>query len=402
MKKHIHAHKKVLILGGGFAALEAAIHLRRAGFAVTLITERDYLYVYPISIWVPVRTVEFSEVCIPLADLQKAHGFELIVDEVLDIKAAEKTVGCHRGRHEDFDYLVIAIGAGKMKHPGSEHTLSICGRPEDALKLRDRVDGLRQRGQGRIAVGFGGNPKDTSAVRGGPAFEFIFNLQNHLKRAKLADRFEFTFFAPMASPGARLGPRSLQMLDSFFGRLKIRKHFGKKIRRFEADGVVFEDESKLGSDLTMFIPAGDGHPALRKSDLPLNEAGFVRINDYCEVEHNFDENGDRWPIFAIGDCAAIEGPDWRAKQGHIAEVMARVTAYNIAQMEAGSQHRKGYEHHLNILCVMDSGDGAALVYRNNRRSVMLPMPVVGHVLKKAWGHYYRNSKLRRIPRIPGL
>jgi sulfide:quinone oxidoreductase len=71
-------------------------------------------------------------------------------------------------------------------------------------------------------------------------------------------------------------------------------------------------------------------------------------------------------------------------------------------MEAGSLRRRGYEHHLNILCVMDSGDGAALVYRDNRRSVMLPMPVVGHALKKAWGHYYRNSKLRRIPRIPGL
>jgi sulfide:quinone oxidoreductase len=400
--KSVQPQKTVMVLGGGFAALEAAIHLRRAGFAVTLISERDYLYVYPISIWVPVRAAEFEDVCIPLADLQKAHGFDWVVDEVLDIKLSEKRVIGRRAEYRDFDYLVIAVGAGKMKHPGIEHTLSICGRPEDALRLRDRIDELRRRGRGRVAVGFGGNPNDPSAVRGGPAFEFIFNLRHRLKREHLAGRFEFTFFAPMATPGARLGPRSLQMLDVFFNRLKIKKHFGKKIRRFEPDGVVFEDESKLESDLTMFIPASDGHAALRQSGLPLNDAGFVKINDHCEVEHGVDSSGRRLPVFAIGDCAAIEGPDWKAKQGHIAEVMARTTAYNISQMEAGSTRRKGYKHHVNILCVMDSGDGAALVYRDDRRAVMLPMPLVGHALKKAWGWYYRNSKLRRIPRIPGL
>lgn len=394
--------RKVLVLGGGLAAIEAAIHLRRHDFAVTLVSERDYLYVYPISIWVPVRTAEFRDVCIPLAELARNHGFELVVDEVVRIGAAERQVVGRRATYAEFDYLVIALGSGKMKHAGGEHTLSICGKPDDALRLRDRIDALRARGHGRVAVGFGGNPHDTSAVRGGPAFEFIFNLQHHLKKAKLVDRFEFTFFAPMAQPGARMGPNSLRMLDRLFGRLKIRQHFGTKIRRFEDDGVVFEDESKLPSDLTMFIPAGDGHPVLRQSDLPLNEAGFVRINDYCEVEHGFDESGDKWPVFAIGDCAAIEGPDWRAKQGHIAEVMARAAAYNIAQMEKGSLHRKGYESHLNILCVMDSGDGAALVYRDNRRALMLPLPVVGHVLKKAWGHYYRGSKLGKIPRLPGM
>jgi sulfide:quinone oxidoreductase len=45
--------KNVLVLGGGFAGLEVAIFLRKYGFDVTLISERDYLYIYPTSIWVP-------------------------------------------------------------------------------------------------------------------------------------------------------------------------------------------------------------------------------------------------------------------------------------------------------------------------------------------------------------
>jgi sulfide:quinone oxidoreductase len=41
--------KNVLILGGGFAGLESAIFLKKYGFDVTLVSDRSYLYVYPIS-----------------------------------------------------------------------------------------------------------------------------------------------------------------------------------------------------------------------------------------------------------------------------------------------------------------------------------------------------------------
>jgi len=185
----------------------------------------------------------------------------------------------------------------------------------------------------------------------------------------------------------------------FFSKLNINKHFGKKITRFEADGIVFEDESKLEADFTMFIPAGDGHEVIKASDLPQNEAGFVKTDDTSCV---LNEDGSMSNIYAIGDVAALEGYEWRAKQGHIAEVMAKNAAHNIEQRDNGGSDFKGYNEHLNILCVMDSGDGAAFVYRDEKRAFMLPMPFIGHWMKKAWGFYCRNSKLGKIPRIPGM
>ncbi len=392
---------KVLILGGGFAGLEAAIFLRKAGYSVTLVSDRDYFYIYPTSIWIPTGEAKFEEICVPLKELQTAHGFDLVIDEITEIRSREHKAIGKKGEYEG-EYLVIAIGSGKVKHAGSKHFLSICGKPEESLKIKERLDALIAQGGGKIAMGFGGNPKDPSNVRGGPAFEVLFNVHNRLKKLGIRDKFELTFFAPMESPGARMGPQALKMMDVFFNKLGIKKHFGKKIKRFEADGIVFEDESKLESDFTMFIPAGDGHPVFQNSDLPLNEAGLIKINDYCEVMHDFDKTPERYNVFAIGDSAAIDGPDWRAKQGHIAEVMARNVAFNIDAMEKGSAERKGYLEHLNILCVMDSGDGAAFVYRNNKGGKMIPMPVIGHWLKKGWGWYCRNSKLGKIPRIPGM
>jgi sulfide:quinone oxidoreductase len=46
--------KKALVIGGGFAGVQAAIELKKTNiFDVTLISDRDYIYIYPISIWIP-------------------------------------------------------------------------------------------------------------------------------------------------------------------------------------------------------------------------------------------------------------------------------------------------------------------------------------------------------------
>ena len=387
--------KQVLILGGGFAGIQTAIQLQKSGmFKVTLVSDRDYLYIYPISIWIPVRNAEFSDVKVSLADIRKKYPFEVIVDSVKEIHAANRQVVC-ANQTLNYDYLVVAFGADKMKHKGIENTLSICGKPEVSLAIRDGIDALIQKGYGKIAVGFGGNPKDKSAVRGGPGFELAFNIHNALKKKKIRQNFELTFFAPMEEPGARMGKNALPMLNKLFDRYQIGKRFGKKITEFEPHAVVFEDGSKLEADLILFIPASAGHHVLQSGDLPLTEAGFIQIDDFCQVRGFSD-------VYAIGDISAMEGPEWIAKQGHVAELMGRNTAHNILSKENGKSDFKGYQEELNILCVMDTDDGAAFVFRNDKKSFLLPMPVVGHWMKKGWGTYSKLTKLGKFPRLPGM
>jgi sulfide:quinone oxidoreductase len=387
--------KKVLILGGGFAGLESAIELQKKNtFDITLVSDRDYLYLYPISIWIPVHIKEFEDVKVKITDIQKKYPFKLITDKVTEIRASENKVICGNNTL-DYDYLIVAFGADKMQHKGISNTLSICAKPEMALEIRDRIDFLVEKKSGRIALGFGGNPNDKSAVRGGPAFELMFNIHNYLKSKKIRDNFELTFFAPMDEPGARMGKGALPMLDKMFTGYKIKKHFGKKIKEFVADGIIFEDDSKLDSDFTMFIAAGTGPEVLKRSDLPLSAAGFIEVDDNCQVPGYTN-------VFAAGDIAALEGVDWIAKQGHVAELMGRNVAYNIIETEKGRTRRKGYQEHLSILCVMDTGNGAAFVYRGSKRSFIIPMPVAGHWMKKGWGVYSRLTKTGKMARIPWL
>ena len=72
--------KKVLILGGGFAGVQTAIELQKSKqFEVTLVSECDYLFVYPISIWIPVRTNTFEDAKVSLAKIQRRYPFNLVI-----------------------------------------------------------------------------------------------------------------------------------------------------------------------------------------------------------------------------------------------------------------------------------------------------------------------------------
>ena len=386
--------KTALVLGGGFGGLESAIQLRKRGFEVTLVSNRPWLFMYPTSIWVVTGEKRFDDVCLDLASVARRHGFAFRLGSVEKIDGATRSAVVS-GETLRADHLLVALGGGKLAPKGGEHTHTICGAPEATQRMTEALAALVARGQGRIAMGFGGNPKDPSAVRGGPAFELMFNVDTLLRRKGVRERFELTFFAPMASPGARMGEKAVSAIQKMFGKLGIATRFGKKIAAFSADGVSFEDGSRLDADLVMFIAAGEGHPAVKASGLPVNDAGFVRVDGGCAVPG--------FPgVWAVGDAAALEGPEWRAKQGHVAEVMARVAAENALAVEEGRPERTGYVEHLNILCLMDMGNGAAWVYRDDAKARMIPLPIIGHWMKKGWGAYYRLSKQRLVPRLPGM
>lgn len=384
-----------VVLGGGFAGVEAAIGLAKSGrFRVTLVSERDFLHLFPITIWTPTRAIPTSRTRVSLAELGRVNHFEVLVDSVASIETDANSVVLG-GQTLSYDYLVIALGAGKPKPPGVEHTRSLCAGPDAAIDIRDELDRLLRRGKGRIAVGFGGNPKDGSAMRGGPAFEILFNIDHLLRKLGVRDRYELSFFAPMATPGQRMGPKALAKIGPMLGARGIHQQVGSPITGFAADGISFEDGTKLGADLTLFIPGAVGLPVIAASGLPTNEAGFVKIDANTLVEGTVN-------VYAVGDVAALAGPEWRAKQGHVAEAMAHAAAHNIIKAAQGLNDRIGYAEHVSILCLMDTGSGGVLVYRSTKRQFAINLPIVGHWFKRGWGFYARNSKLRRFPRLPGL
>ncbi len=372
-----------LVLGGGFAGLEAAIGLSRKGLDVTLVSNREEMFVYPTSIWMVTGKHKRKHDSIDLKTAARRYGFRFTIGKVDAIHPEHRSATINGQEHQG-DFLVLAMGSGKLSMPGIAHTHTICGTPEDTETLHEAVESLIASSGGRIAFGFGGNPKDKSAVRGGPLFEMIFNVHHLLKKRKVRDQFELTFFAPMPKPGARMGENATKAVNGMLEKIHVARQVGKKIVRFDEAGVVFEDNSRLDADLTVFVPAGSGHPLMQSTLLPQNDAGFVVVDGQCRVS-GFEN------VYAIGDVAAIEGPEWRAKQGHLTVEMAKVAVQSIVATVKGNSTGKDYRDHVNIFCIMDTATGAAIVKRTRKKASLIYLPFIGHLLKIAWGYWYRLS-----------
>jgi sulfide:quinone oxidoreductase len=384
----------VLVLGGGFAGVASAVRLARAGLAVTLVSERPSLFVYPTSIWVVTGEHSIEQDLIDLADLARQHGFRFVVGAVERLEP-ERRAAVVDGVELQADYLVLALGAGRAQLPGHEHTTTVWGTPADTEAIHARLAELIARGGGRIAVGFGGAPADPSAVRGGPAFEVMFNIDHLLRQRGLREHFELTFFAPMDRPGVRMGERAAEAVPRMLNARGVALRFGQRITGFDAEGVTFADGGRVDAELVVFIPGGVGNELVGRTELPRNAAGFVRTDDRCRVEGTSH-------VYAIGDLAELRGPEWRAKQGHLAEVMAEVAAADILAGLRGERAKAGYVERVDLLCLMDTGDGGAWVSRNARRARLIPLPFVGHWLKKAWAAHYRLGKLGGWPFVRWL
>jgi sulfide:quinone oxidoreductase len=116
--------KRVLVIGGGIGGTEAAIALRKKGFFVNLISDREYLYIYPLSIWIPTKEAKLPDVSVPLEKVAKGHKFSFEVAKVSSIEPDEVVLdnGKIYKKGRDFDYLIIAIGQDKLKPKGVEYT----------------------------------------------------------------------------------------------------------------------------------------------------------------------------------------------------------------------------------------------------------------------------------------
>jgi sulfide:quinone oxidoreductase len=66
-------------------------------------------------------------------------------------------------------------------------------------------------------------------------FEFLFGIDEQLRREGRRERFEIVFFNPSTEPGNRLGPKAVKHLLDEMARRGIRTHLGHKLKRFDAD-----------------------------------------------------------------------------------------------------------------------------------------------------------------------
>ncbi len=111
---------RVMILGGGFAGLNAAQKLRRAPVEVTLIDRRNFHLFQPLLYQVATGSLSPGEISAPLRGvLSKQKNALVLLGEAADIDPAAKQVRLRDGAAFAYDSLVVATGS-KTSYYGNE------------------------------------------------------------------------------------------------------------------------------------------------------------------------------------------------------------------------------------------------------------------------------------------
>jgi NADH:ubiquinone reductase (H+-translocating) len=103
---------RVLILGGGFAGLNAAQKLRRASVDVTLIDRRNFHLFQPLLYQVATGSLSPGEISAPLRGVLSRHkNTQVLLGEAVDIEPDAKRVILRDGAAFTYDSLIVATGS---------------------------------------------------------------------------------------------------------------------------------------------------------------------------------------------------------------------------------------------------------------------------------------------------
>ena len=351
---------KIAIIGAGFGALTTAKTLRKQNkhVEITMIAPKPEFIYAPSLIWIPSGLRSGDDLRISLDKFLKKYRINFHQGTVTGLQDEGRTVITDTGNISN-DALVIASGGRFIKKlPGIEHAITICEGITAAETYRDRLKAMQG---GTIAVGFGGNPKEPSAMRGGPMFELLFGLDTQLRREGRRDKFKIIFFNPAPKPGKRLGEKAVGGLLSEMKKRGIETHLGHKMKGFTENSVKTEG-GEFHADMILFMPGMTGPAWLANSGLSLSAGGMVKANEYCQAE------GAK-QVYVVGDSGSFKGPDWMPKQAHMADLQA-VAAEKIL-LDKLNEKAASHTFKVELICIVDTLNKGILVFRNIKRTIVL-------------------------------
>lgn len=340
------ARPRVLILGGGFAALETAFLLRmraRDKVDISLVSDNDNFVFRPNTIYIPFGA-EPGSLLVDLAKPLHRREIDFHHAAVTEVDPDAGLVALADGERLRYDKLVVATGADTAAHevPGlAEHAATIW-TPETMLEVRRRFGRVAERQQKgeRPRVLFLVPPNNKCA---GPLYEIVLMLETWLRRQGRREGVEITWSTYEQSYIQAFGPRLHDVVAPEFAERGIDGHTGEVVTEVLAGEVRYADGGSRGFDELIAFPPYVS--ALRYAALPSDERGFIQTEPATRQVAGHED------IYAPGDAG-----DFPVKQAFLAFLQADTVAEHISSEVEGRAFAAPFDP--VSMCVMEMFDKA--------------------------------------------
>jgi NADH dehydrogenase len=134
--------KRVVILGGGFAGINAAFGLEKLPVDVTMVDRKNHHTFQPLLYQIALAVLSPADIAQPIRSLMRDYpNVEVLMDEALSFDLAQQRVVLKTGVQLEYDYLILATGSTHSYFGKNEWAQYAPGLKtiEDALEIRRRV-----------------------------------------------------------------------------------------------------------------------------------------------------------------------------------------------------------------------------------------------------------------------
>ena len=316
--------KRIVVLGGGFAGLIAAVGAARklaelgiakSDIAVTLVN-RDPWH----AIRVRNYETDLSDLRVPLDDVMAPIGVHVVIGTVTKVDRARREVALAGQAPLSYDRLVLALGSELVRPPIpglADYGFDI-DTYDAAARLAAHLDALpaRPTSPGRF----------TALVVGGglTGVEMATELAPRLRTLAGSAPARVILADHAARIGSNMGDQACAVIGEAMATLGVEALPGVEIASIDAAGVRLSSGEAIAAETVIWCAGMRAHPLAATLPGTHDRFGRVAVDRYLRVEAAPE-------IFAAGDAAAalVDGEHASVMSCQHARPMGRIAGHNV-------------------------------------------------------------------------
>ncbi len=302
------ANTKIVIIGGGFAGINAAKALGNTKTDVWLIDKTNHHLFQPLLYQVASAALSPGDIAIPIREILSPYeNITVLMGEVVEIDKEQQQVVLRNGDRLGYEYLLVCVGARHSYFGNDQWEEFAPGLKTlvDALKVRERIlisfekaercDSISEAKKYLNFVIIGGGP--TGVEMAGAIAEIAYETM--LKDFRRIDPTKTKIYLVEGSPQIlpvypeKLSNKAQKYLELF----GVHVIPGKKVIGGSKEGVTIEN-GFIPAENILWAAGNQASPILKTLNTPLDRQGRVLVDPDLSLP-------DHPEIFVLGDAACV-------------------------------------------------------------------------------------------------
>ncbi|MGB8996836.1 MAG: NAD(P)/FAD-dependent oxidoreductase [Pseudonocardiaceae bacterium] len=348
---------RVVVLGGGFAGLNAAHALRGVDAAIIVLDRNNYHTFQPLLYQVSTGYLAAEEVGAALRTIFRRQSNATVrMGAVVSVRWAERTLCLQDGSAVTFDYLILAAGAqtnyfgiaGMAEHSWPLYTL------DDAVRLRMHL--LNRLEETAATAEHAAEPITAVVVGGGPTGVETAGALASMGQELVGPGagLRVTLIEAVPRLLSAFSPRSSKRALEDLRRRGVEVRLGETVQSADAGGVTLADGHRIETDTVIWAAGVQANPLGGAFGLERDTHGRILVDPQLRVPSHPN-------VFAAGDIA-VTTPAHGAAPPMLASAAiqtGRHAGEQVAQLIAGRPLTPFRYHDKGIMAVLGRGDAVA-------------------------------------------